>query len=110
MNRLLRFALVTLCVAVGASISACAHVVELGDLTADSGSGIHSREGQKIDGYTRTDQVYYRYNGWVRLDGPDSLRFSPVQFELEGKTHDPPPAGVDKFTLPVSEVKSLNLD
>jgi hypothetical protein len=95
-----------------ASLASCAHFghVEIGDLTNDANSDIHTQAGQKIDGYTKTDQVYYQYHGWVRLDGPDSLRFSTVKFELEGTTQDPAPPGNDRFTLPVSEVKSFNLD
>ena len=108
MNRIGPLLLLALCV----SVAACSHFrdVELREMTEDSDSDIHSPAGQKIDGYTKVDQVYYQYHGWVRLDGPDSLRFSPVKFELEGTTHDPPPPGNDRFTLPVSEVKSFNLD
>lgn len=99
-------------VALAFLLAACSHLgqVELRDLTEDSGSAIHSPAGQKIDGYTKFDNIYYQYHGYVRLDGPDSLRFSPVRFELEGRTEDPPPPGVERFTLPTSEVKSLNLD
>ena len=98
--------------ALGALLAACAHLgnVDLRDLTEDEDSDIHSPAGQKIDGYTKTDDVYYQYHGYIRLDGADSLRFSPVQFEQEGRTEDPPPPGSDRFTLPASEVKSLNLD
>jgi len=93
-------------------LSGCSHLgqVALSDLAADSDNAIHSPAGQKIDGYTKTDRVYYQYHGYVRFDGPDSLRFSPVQFEMEGKTEDPPPPGADRFTLPAAEVTSLNLD
>ena len=96
----------------GLLVPACSHLgqVELSDLAGDSSSAIHSAAGQKIDGYTKRDQVYYQYHGYVRLDGPDSLRFSPVKFEVEGTTEDPPPPGVERFTLPTGEVKSLNLD
>ncbi|HET9250736.1 MAG TPA: hypothetical protein VFP58_01295 [Candidatus Eisenbacteria bacterium] len=108
MNRVLFAALLALCF----SPVACAHLghAAIGDLVADSDSDLHSRAGQKIDGYTKTDDIYYQYHGYVRLDGADSLRFSPVEFELEGKNEDPPPPGQDRFTLGVSEVKSLNLD
>jgi len=90
----------------------CSHLgpAAMSDLAADSDNAIHSAAGQKIDGYTKTDHVYYQYHGYVRFDGPDSLRFSPVQFEMEGKTEDPPPPGADRFTLPATEVTSLNLD
>jgi hypothetical protein len=98
--------------ALGSIVAACAHLgnIELGDLVEDDDSDIHSAAGQKIDGYTKTDDVYYQYHGYVRLDGRDSLRFSPVKFEREGETEDPPPPGADRFTLAVMEVKSLNPD
>ena len=94
------------------ALGSCAHLgnVALGDLLEDPGSDLHSAEGQKIDGYTKSDDVYYQYHGYVRLDGADSLRFSPVKFEREGRTEDPPPPGQDRFTLGVAEVKSFNLD
>ena len=108
MNRIGLLLLLSLCVSVGA----CSHLrdVELHEMIESSDSDLHSSAGQKIDGYTTVDQVYYQYHGWVRLDGPDSLRFSPVKFEMEGTTQDPPPPGNDRFTLPVAEVKSFNLD
>ena len=98
--------------AFGSLLAACAHLghPDLRDLIEDDNSDIHSPAGQQIDGFTKTDDVYYQYHGYVRLDGPDSLRFSPVSFEVEGKTEDPPPPGADRFTLPTTEVKSLNLD
>lgn len=108
MSRFGTIAALTLCAAI-ASCSYARHA-EVRDLVSDEGSQLRSADGEKIDGYTTTDGIYYRYKGWVRLDGADSLRFSPVPFEREGKTQDPAPPGVDRFTLPVSEVKSINLD
>jgi hypothetical protein len=108
MNRLLLPAALSLSML----LAACSHLgqADLRDLAGDSDSAIHSPAGQKIDGYTKSDDVYYQYHGYVRLDGPDSLRFSPVKFEMEGKTEAPSPPGVERFTVPTSEVKSLNLD
>ena len=94
------------------TLVSCAHLgnASLQDLVEDDDSDLHSASGQKIDGYTKSDDIYYQYHGYVRIDGPDSLRFSPVKFEQEGETENPPPPGQDRFTLGVSEVKSLNLD
>ena len=107
-NRSLRLSLILLC----GLVAACSryHHTDLPELTGDSDGPIHQPSGQRIDGYTTTDRVYHSYRGWVRLDGPDSLRFSPVEFELEGKNHDAPPAGAERFTLPAAEVKSLDID
>ena len=93
-------------------LGSCAHLgnAPLGDLLNDPNSGLHSEDGQKIDGYTKVDNVYYQYHGFVRLDGRDSLRFSSGKFEREGRTEHPTSPGQDRFTLGVSEVKSLNLD
>ena len=33
--------------------------------------------GQRIEGYTTSDGVQHEFDGWVRLAGPDSLRFRP---------------------------------
>ena len=108
MNRSRLLVAVLLC----AAIAACSYArhAEVRDLAADEDGTLRSAADEEIDGYTKTDGIYYRYKGWVRLDGADSLRFSPVAFEQEGKTQDPAPPGVDRFTLPVSEVKSINLD
>jgi len=94
------------------TLVSCAHLghASLRYLVEDDDSDLHSASGQKIDGYTKSDDIYYQYHGYVRIDGADSLRFSPVKFEREGETENPPPPGQDRFTLGVAEVKSLNLD
>jgi hypothetical protein len=108
MNRSGLLAAILLC----AAIAACSYArhAEVRDLAADEDGTLRSAAGVEFDGYTKTDGIYYRYKGYVRLDGADSLRFSPIPFEQEGKSQDPAPPGSDRFTLPVSEVKSINLD
>lgn len=68
--------------------------------------------GQRIVGYTTTNGVHHRFDGWVRLLGKDLVRFQPISCAPAGMAAaDGTPAvggGADSsFVLPRAQVASV---
>jgi hypothetical protein len=68
------------CVLIASPLSGCSTIrrIPMDPGIPEAETKAAHESGQRIEGYTTADGVHLKFDGWVRLAGPDSLRFSPA--------------------------------
>ena len=77
-------------------------------LSEKSDDPIRQPQGQKITGYTMASGAHHAFDGWARIEGPDSIQVSGFRYEVEGKGGEIPAKDQVRLTLPTADVAQLS--